>query len=71
MTKRTLFEDIQRDPARFYRSPADVLRDRRFDDQERGVILRAWAQAEPVRQSDIAQALEELDGRDINQAAAG
>ena len=69
MAKRKLFEDIQRDPARFYRSPADVLRDRRFSDQERGVILKAWATSDFARAAELAQALSELEGRNVNHAA--
>jgi len=32
MTKKRLFDDIRQNPARIYRTPGDVLRDRRFDD---------------------------------------
>lgn len=48
MTKKKLMDDMLANPARFYRLPADVLRDRRFGDGERLEILRAWraAQAE-------------------------
>lgn len=42
MTKKKLFDDIKQNPARIYRAPGDVLRDRRFDDAERLEILRAW-----------------------------
>ena len=42
MTKKKLLEDIKRHPARIYRTPNDVLRDRRFGDAERLEILRAW-----------------------------
>ena len=42
MAKKKLLEDIKAQPARFYRMPADVLRDRRFVDAERLEILRAW-----------------------------
>ena len=42
MSKKKLFEDISRDPARFYRAPGDVLRDRRFAEAEKLEILRAW-----------------------------
>jgi hypothetical protein len=45
MSKKKLFEDIKQNPARIYRMPADVLRDRRFDDGERLQILRAWRDA--------------------------
>ena len=42
MSKKRLFEDIKQNPARIYRMPADVLRDRRFGDAERLQILRSW-----------------------------
>ena len=42
MSKKKLFEDIKQNPARIYRMPADVLRDRRFGDAERLQILRVW-----------------------------
>ncbi|RZA16325.1 MAG: hypothetical protein EOP02_23230 [Proteobacteria bacterium] len=69
MAKRKLFEDIQRDPARFYRIPADVLRDRRFSDEERHVILKAWADADLSCDAQIAQALSELESRGVHHAA--
>ena len=43
MAKKKLLEDIKARPGRFYRMPADVLRDRRFGDAERLEILRSWA----------------------------
>lgn len=42
MAKKKLLEDIKLHPPRFYRIPADVMRDRRFADAERLEILRAW-----------------------------
>jgi hypothetical protein len=42
VSKKKLFEDIKQNPARIYRIPADVLRDRRFSDAERLQILQAW-----------------------------
>ena len=42
MSKKKLFEGIKQNPARIYRMPADVLRDRRFADAERLEILRSW-----------------------------
>jgi hypothetical protein len=56
MTKKKLFEDIKHNPARIYRAPADVLRDRRFDDAQRVQILRAWRQS-----SDAAATLAAID----------
>jgi hypothetical protein len=47
MTRKKLFEDIKQNPTRIYRSPGDVLRDRRFGDAERLEILRAWRDANP------------------------
>lgn len=69
MAKKRLLEDILRNPARFYRNPADVLRDRRFDDGDRTEILRAWSAAEDGRGSEIAAALSELEGRGVTHAA--
>lgn len=45
MTKKKLLEDIRHNPARIYRTPSDVLRDRRFGDEDRLEILRAWRDA--------------------------
>lgn len=60
MAKKKLFEDILRDPARFYRVPGDVLRDRRFADDERLAILKAWRDADAPRAAEIDLALAEL-----------
>jgi len=53
VAKKKLLDDIKASPARFYRIPADVLRDRRFDDGERLEILNAW-----TRDADQMQAAE-------------
>jgi hypothetical protein len=42
MTKKKLIEDIKLNPARYYRAPSDVNRDRRFSNEERMEILEAW-----------------------------
>jgi hypothetical protein len=42
MTKRKLIEEIKLNPARYYRAPSDVNRDRRFSNEERLQILAAW-----------------------------
>jgi hypothetical protein len=63
MAKKKLLEDIKLSPARFYRMPGDVMRDRRFSDTERLEILRAWLEdAGPVA-SQIETAIEELQTR--------
>jgi hypothetical protein len=69
MAKKRLFEDILRDPARFYRVPGDVLRDRRFTDAERATILKAWRDADPERAAEIDLALAELGSRGVHDAA--
>jgi hypothetical protein len=63
MSKKKLFEDIKQNPARIYRMPADVLRDRRFDDAERLQILRAWRDM-PKDDADVIDAMiAELESR--------
>ncbi len=58
MSKKKLFEDIKHNPGRIYRMPADVLRDRRFDDAERLQILRAWrARAQDQADADVIDAM--------------
>jgi len=65
MSKKRLFDDIKQNPARIYRAPGDVLRDRRFADAERLEILRAWrqAQAAPAQAAEIELAIAELENR--------
>jgi hypothetical protein len=64
MTKKKLFEDIKQNPARIYRIPADVLRDRRFGDVERLEILRAWQDTgEPLDRAEIAALIAALEAR--------
>jgi hypothetical protein len=66
MAKKKLLTDILLNPPRFYRVPADVLRDRRFEDTERISILKAWAEAWDAPAADIAAALSELENRGVN-----
>jgi hypothetical protein len=42
MPKKRLLHDIVLDPTRYHRAPFDVVRDRRFSDDERLEILGAW-----------------------------
>jgi hypothetical protein len=65
VSKKKLFEDIKQNPARIYRMPADVLRDRRFGDAERAQILRAWRDL-LTDETDVAAIdamIAEVDGR--------
>jgi hypothetical protein len=65
MAKKKLFEDIKQNPARIYRTPGDVLRDRRFGDAERLEILRAWLAAKDDADdaAEIAAMIAELETR--------
>jgi hypothetical protein len=63
MTKKKLLEDIKRHPARIYRAPSDVLRDRRFGDAERLEILRAWRDTQEPGQGEIDAMIAELESR--------
>ena len=65
MAKKKLFEDIKQNPARIYRTPGDVLRDRRFGDAERLEILRAWRDAkdDPAERNEIDVMIAALDNR--------
>jgi hypothetical protein len=62
MSKKKLFEDIKHNPARIYRAPGDVLRDRRFADPERLEILQAWRDSDPGV-AEIDAALAEVENR--------
>ena len=72
MAKKKLLEDILREPPRFYRAPGDVLRDRRFTDEERVAILTAWQGLNDGRGAEIGTALDELKNRaELQQQGAG
>lgn len=62
MTKKKLFDDIRQNPARIYRTPADVLRDRRFDDNERLQILQAWRDSDGPA-DEITAMIAEVENR--------
>ena len=63
MAKKKLLEDIKTRPARFYRLPGDVIRDRRFADAERMEILRAWLADAGELGPQIETAIRELQSR--------
>jgi len=63
MAKKKLFEDIKLRPARFYRLPGDVMRDRRFGDPERLEILRAWLLDAGPLAAQIESVIAELQNR--------
>ena len=63
MVKKKLLEDIKQHPARIYRTPNDVLRDRRFGDGERLEILRSWRDRGESVESGIDAVIAELESR--------
>jgi hypothetical protein len=67
VTKKKLLDDILKNPARIYRLPGDVLRDRRVNDAERLEILRAWREqgAEVRVEEEIAALIAELEERSL------
>jgi hypothetical protein len=69
MAKKKLLEDIKLKPARFYRLPGDVMRDRRFGDAERLEILYAWLADPGPLQPQVETAIEELQSRMPGHAA--
>jgi len=69
MAKKKLLEDIKQHPARIYRTPNDVLRDRRFSDCERLDILRTWRDAHD-HDDGIQTVIAELEERLCSNHAA-
>lgn len=64
MAKKKLLDDIRAQPSRFYRLPGDVMRDRRFDDAERLLILKAWAtEAGAEHAAQIGEAIAGIERR--------
>jgi len=45
MKREKFLNDAKQDPSRFYRNPADIIRDRRLSNDDRLEILDAWARA--------------------------
>ena len=72
MAKKKLLEDIKQHPERIYRTPNDVLRDRRFGDNERMEILRSWRDGHDAsaNQSGIDAVIAELENRLCSNHAA-
>lgn len=60
MKKAKFLQDAKLDPARFYRNPADVMRDRRLTDQDRREIIAAWERHIQASADDGVEQLERL-----------
>ena len=52
MKKAKFLQDAKLDPARFYRNPADVMRDRRLTDDDRRQIIAAWERNTKTQDQD-------------------
>ena len=68
MPKRRLIDDIKLDPGRYYRSPSDVNRDRRFSDEERLQIFAAWE--DEMRRATAVEGEESVRFRQLIEARA-
>jgi hypothetical protein len=60
MNKAKFLRDAKLDPARFYRNPTDIIRDRRLNDEDRKQIIEAW-EREALGDEGFAQALSQTD----------
>jgi hypothetical protein len=71
MAKKKFLDDVKLNPARFYRLPSDVNRDRRLNDEERLEILEAWereARALSVAAEETVTAVEPNQLEQVIQA---
>jgi hypothetical protein len=60
MKKAKFLQDAKLDPARFYRNPSDILRDRRLTDDDRKQIIAAWERTAQSPENDgVAGAAQE------------
>ncbi len=60
MKKAKFLQDAKLDPARFYRNPADIMRDRRLTDDDRRQIIAAWERnASSLEPDDPATGVQE------------
>ena len=60
MKKAKFLQDAKLDPARFYRHPSDVLRDRRLTVEDRKEIIAAWERHALASPQDDVEQLERL-----------
>ncbi len=58
MKKVKFVQDAKLDPGRYYRNPADVIRDRRLSNEDRLEILSAW-ESETRKQAEATESSDE------------
>ena len=61
MKKAKFLQDAKQDPARFYRYPTDIMRDRRLTDADRKEIIDAWEREAEQQSGDAAATDERLE----------
>jgi len=60
MKREKFLKDAKLEPARFYRNPSDVMRDRRLTHDDRLEILTAWERSAEHGQEFIRQELHRV-----------
>ena len=65
MKREKFLQDAKTDPSRFYRNPADIMRDRRLTPGDRRDILDAWERSArdtgDVMRQELRRLREELE----------
>jgi hypothetical protein len=65
MKKAKFVQDAKLDPSRYYRNPADIMRDRRLTNEDRLAILNTWERER--RQRCESQPSAELESEELQQ----
>ena len=65
MKKAKFVQDAKLDPSRYYRNPADIMRDRRLTNEERLAILAVWERE--ARQRHETQPFAEPEPEELQQ----
>ena len=65
MKKAKFVQDAKLDPSRYYRNPADIMRDRRLTNEDRLAILETWERE--TRQRYENQPFEEPQTEQLQQ----
>ena len=70
MKREKFLQDAKADPSRFYRNPADIMRDRRLTPDDRRDILEAWERVARDDGESMRQELRRLR-EELEHVAAG
>jgi len=66
MKKVKFVQDAKLDPSRYYRNPADVIRDRRLTNEDRLEILIAW-ERDARRRLETLEITDDLAAEKLQQ----